>query len=119
MKGVFQILLCWLVGNALSAIADNYISGNIIGMVLLFLALKLKLFEAESVRGVAKFLLGTMALFFIPFGVGIVESFDLISENLVPIITATIISTFAVIICCGWVFQYLNRRNRRKEVNNG
>ena len=118
MKGIFQILLSWLVGNALSALADNYISGNIIGMMLMFVALKTGLFSTDSVRPVAKFLLGTMALFFVPFGVGIVNSFDLIADNALAITTATVVSTFAVIVATGWTMQYLNRRNKRKEVNH-
>lgn len=85
-------------------------------MVLMFIALKSRLFEAESVRPVAKFLLGTMALFFVPFGVGIINSFDLIADNALAIVTATVVSTFAVIVATGWCLQYLNRRNRREEV---
>ena len=115
LKGIFQILLCWLVGNVLSALADNYISGNIIGMMLMFVALKTGVFSADSVRPVAKFLLGTMALFFVPFGVGIVNSFDLIADNALAITTATVVSTFAVIVATGWTMQYLNRRIRERR----
>lgn len=86
-------------------------------MMLMFVALKTGIFSADSVRPVAKFLLRTMALFFVPFGVGIVNSFDLIADNALAITTATVVSTFAVIVSAGWTMQYINRRNRRKEVN--
>ena len=36
MNGIFCILLCWVVGQAASLCIDNYISGNIVGMILLF-----------------------------------------------------------------------------------
>ena len=89
---------------------DGYISGNIIGMLLLFALLCAGIVKGETVRPAAKFLLGTMALFFIPFGVGLIDSYELIMDNIVPISVATIVSTFAVIAVVGWVFQLVNRR---------
>ena len=35
MLGLFYILLFWLIGNALSILTGGYVSGNIIGMILL------------------------------------------------------------------------------------
>lgn len=110
MKGVLVILACWLTGNLLSMAIDGYISGNIIGMLLLFLLLCAGIVKGETVRPAAKFLLGTMALFFIPFGVGLIESYEVIMDNIVAIVAATVVSTFAVIVVVGWVFQLLNKR---------
>ena len=109
MKGVFIILLCWLVGNGMSIAIDGYISGNIIGMLLLFALLCAGVVKGETVRPAAKFLLGTMALFFVPFGVGLIDSYEVIMDNAVAIIVATVVSTFAVIAAVGWVFQLLNK----------
>lgn len=109
MKGVFVILLCWLVGNGMSIAIDGYISGNIIGMLLLFVLLCAGVVKGETVRPAAKFLLGTMALFFVPFGVGLIDSYKVIMDNAVAIIVATVVSTFAVIAAVGWVFQLLNK----------
>lgn len=110
MKGVLVILACWLVGNLLSMAIDGYISGNIIGMLLLFALLCAGVVKGETVRPAAKFLLGTMALFFIPFGVGLIESYEVIMDNIVAIAVATVVSTFAVIVAVGWAFQLLNKR---------
>ena len=82
MTGLFQILLFWLIGNALSLISGGYVSGNIIGMILLFAALCLRWVRAETVRPAARFLLGAMALFFVPYGVGLMDSYRVILENL-------------------------------------
>ena len=110
MNGVLVILACWLVGNLLSMAIDGYISGNIIGMLLLFTLLCAGVVKGETVRPAAKFLLGTMALFFIPFGVGLIESYGVIMDNVVAIVVATVVSTFAVIVAVGWTFQLLNRK---------
>ena len=110
MNGVLVILVCWLVGNLLSMAIDGYISGNIIGMLLLFTLLCAGVVKGETVRPAAKFLLGTMALFFIPFGVGLIESYGVIMDNVMAIVVATVVSTFAVIVAVGWTFQLLNRK---------
>lgn len=47
--GLFYILLCWVAGNALARLTGDYVSGNIIGMVLLFVALRMKIVPAERV----------------------------------------------------------------------
>lgn len=111
MKGLFVILICWLAGNLLSMLIDGYLSGNIIGMLLLFTLLCCGVVEKQTVQGVAKFLLGTMALFFVPFGVGLMDSYGVIIDNITAIVVATIVSTFGVIVAVGWMFQLLNRRN--------
>lgn len=112
MKGVFVILACWLAGNLLSMVIEGYISGNIIGMLLLFALLCAGVVKGETVRPAAKFLLGTMALFFIPFGVGLIESYEVIMDNIWAIVVATVVSTFAVIVAVGWAFQLLNKRRQ-------
>ncbi len=113
MKGLFYILLCWVAGNAASYCIDNYISGNIIGMILMFAALRFKIFDPEAVRPAAKFLLGTMSLFFVPFGVGLMVSYRNILDNVWAIVIASLVSTIAVLLAAGWTFQTLNRHNNR------
>lgn len=75
-------------------------SGNIIGMILLFAALCLRWVRAETVRPAARFLLGAMALFFVPYGVGLMDSYRVI----------------LVLIVAGQTFQSLNRRARLRHI---
>lgn len=110
MTGIFYILLFWLIGNGLSLATGNYVSGNIIGMILLFASLCLRWVKAETVRPAAKFLLGAMALFFVPYGVGLMDSYRVILDNLWAIVVSGIVSTIIVLLVSGWTFQSLNRR---------
>ena len=112
MVGLFIILCCWLAGNLLSALVDGYVSGNIIGMVLLFLLLIFRIVKAETVRPAAKFLLGTMALFFIPYGVGLIESYHVILDNLWAIVIAATLSTVVVLLVSGHTFQLFSRKKK-------
>ena len=82
-------------------------SGNIIGMILLFAALCLRWVRAETVRPAARFLLGAMALFFVPYGVGLMDSYRVILENLWAILVSGIVSTILVLIVAGQTFQSL------------
>ncbi len=111
MVGLFYIMLCWLVGNVISHLIGGYVSGNIIGMMLLFAALSLRWVKADSVRPTAKFLLGNMALFFIPYGVGLVESYQVVLDNIWAIVTAAVLSTVVVLFVSGQIFQALRRRD--------
>lgn len=110
MTGILAILLCWCIGNLISMLIGGYVSGNIIGMMLLYAALHFRVVKAVSVAPAAKFLLGIMALFFVPFGVGLMVSYDTIVEHLAAVCVAGAVSTVLVIAVTGAVFQKMNRR---------
>lgn len=116
MPGLFYILLFWLTGNALSILTGGYVSGNIIGMILLFAALCMRWVKAETVRPAARFLLGAMALFFVPYGVGLMDSYRVILDNLWAIVVSGIVSTIIVLLVTGLTFQSLNRRSRLRRI---
>ena len=118
MSGLFYILLFWLMGNALSILTGGYVSGNIIGMILLFAALCLHWVKAETVRPAARFLLGAMALFFVPYGVGLTYSYRVILDNLWAIVISGIASTIIVLLVTGQTFQSLNRRSRLRRIRH-
>ena len=118
MTGLFFILLFWLAGNALSALTGGYVSGNILGMILLFAALCLRWVRPETVRPAARFLLGAMALFFVPYGVGLMDSYRVIADNLWAIVVSGILSTLVVLLVTGRTYQSLDRRSRFKRIQH-
>ena len=109
------ILLFWLLGNALSDLTGNIVSGNVLGMLLLFAALKLRLLNPDTVRPAARFLTSNMALCFVPFGVGLIVSYRAITDNLWAIALSAALSTVLVIVCTGHVTQWLYRNGRKKD----
>ena len=110
MLGLFYILLFWLIGNAIAYFTGCCISGNVIGMILLFAALCTGVVKAHRVRPAARFLLGSMALFFVPFGVGLMVSYERILQHLWAILAASIVSTLLVLVGVGWTFQKICRK---------
>lgn len=116
MTGLFIILFFWLAGNALSLATGSYVSGNIIGMILLFAALCLRWVRPETVRPAARFLLGSMALFFVPYGVGLMDSYGSLLANGWAILVSASVSTVVVLLVAGKTFQHLNRRARMRRI---
>lgn len=110
MLGFFHILLFWTIGNTISYLTGNYISGNVLGMILLFGALRAGIVKAHRVRPAARFLLGSMGLFFVPFGVGLMVSYDLIAQHFWAIFIASVVSTLLVLLTTGGIFQKLLHR---------
>ena len=102
LAGLFYILFCWALGNGVSLL--------IVGMILLFAFLCLHIVDAEMIRPAARFLLGAMALFFIPYGVGLMVSYEVLLDNFWAIVISGGVSTMLVLVCVGRVFQKLNKK---------
>ena len=81
LAGLFYILFCWALGNGVSLLI-----------------------------GAARFLLGAMALFFIPYGVGLMVSYEVLLDNFWAIVISGGVSTMLVLVCVGRVFQKLNKK---------
>ena len=70
----------------------------------------LHIVDAEMIRPAARFLLGAMALFFIPYGVGLMVSYEVLLDNFWAIVISGGVSTMLVLVCVGRVFQKLNKK---------
>ena len=109
MMGILTILICWAIGELIAMLLGGYVSGNIIGMLLLYAALHFKIVKPQTVAPTAKFLLTTMALFFVPFGVGLINSYTILIDHWFAISIAAIVSTLAVIIVTAFVYVKLRK----------
>ena len=114
MVGIMWILIFWLAGNVVSNLTGNIVSGNVLGMLLLFAALKLRAVDPDTVKPAAKFLTSNMALCFVPFGVGLIISYRAIADNVWAIAVAVAVSTVLVLISTGRTMQRLYK-NREKQ----
>lgn len=76
------ILSIWVIGEYISSFIQGIIliPGSIVGMLLLFLLLQFKVLDLSSIENVSGFFLDNMAIFFIPAGVSLIKSLDLIRE---------------------------------------
>jgi len=109
MIGIFILLFFYVLGTVLSALIGNFIPGSILGMLLLFVSLVLKIVKPEQVRSAVAFFLDNMMLFFIPLGVGLISSYTLIGKYLTAIVVASLISTVLIIAVVGLIAQKMEK----------
>ncbi len=87
------ILIFTLLGELVSMILPFSFPGSLIGLLLLFLALVLKIIKVEDIKDVSSFLQKNMAFLFVPLGVGILNYFDYIQMHWLSIVLILVIST--------------------------
>jgi holin-like protein len=104
------ILLAFnLVGEALVRIIGVPVPGNVVGMVLLAVALRRGWIAFDTVRPASDVLLRNLALFFVPPGVGLMLFFDLLADEWVAIVVANVVGLMAVLVVVGLVQERLER----------
>ena len=116
MKYVFQfarIMGFCLAGELLHGLLPLPIPAGIYGLVLLAAALLTGAVKIEQVKQTGDFLSSLFPLLFIPTVAGVMEEWDLISTNLIPILIALVPVTWAVMAAAGKVTQTLMDRRER------
>lgn len=115
LAGIFIVLLFYALGEAVGWLIQGFIPGSVIGMILLFTALCLKLVKPGQIKPVARFLCDNMALFFVPAGVGIINTMDILSRHWQTILTACAVSTVLVIIIVASIQQWFEKRRKTQK----
>ena len=112
------ILGIWAVGELVSSLLSNIITmpGTIIGMIILFLLLQFKIMKEETIKDVADFLLGNMAIFFVPAGVSLIYSLGLITENMLVLLLSGTVATIIIMIVTGKTVEIMiNKKDKSSE----
>lgn len=114
MKVLLQfliILIFTLLGELIASILPFSFPGSLIGLILLFLALLLKLVKVSDIKDVSSFLQKNMAFLFVPLGVGILNYFDYIKLHWVSIVLILIVSTTLTLM----ITAYIAKRGVKNE----
>lgn len=119
IRGFAVLLSFQLLGELATRGFGWPVPGNVVGMALLLVALMLGLVRLEWVTEAAELLLTHMALLFVPVGVAVMLYFDVIAREWLPIVAATVLSTFVVIAVTGHVTQGLAKEPRDGEGGDG
>lgn len=119
IRGFAVLLSCQLLGEIAVRGFDWPVPGNVVGMALLLAALMLGVVRLEWVTEAAELLLTHMALLFVPAGVGVMLYFDLLAREWLPILTATLLSTFVVLAVTGHLAQGLEKVAPEEEGEHG
>lgn len=91
----------------------------ILGIISLFLLLKLKIIKEDWVKDFCKFITKHMILFFIPIFVGIINYFDLLKDNLGVIFSVIFLTTTLMIALIGLLIENLIKHKRLRRIKRG
>ncbi|PBH13446.1 CidA/LrgA family protein [Clostridioides difficile] len=113
------ILSIWVIGEYISSFIQGIIliPGSIVGMLLLFLLLKFKVLDLSSIENVSGFFLDNMAIFFIPAGVSLIKSLDLIRENVLVLLLVICLSTLIVMYTTGIIVEKMIKKKEEGQKN--
>lgn len=112
--GQFLIIMGFtLVGEALQRLLPLPIPASVYGLLLLFAALCLGAVKLEQVREAGDFLRSLLPLLFISPIAGVLEHWELIKGNLIPMLAMVVVSTVLVFAVSGRIAQYLMKKEGR------
>lgn len=103
-----------LISKVIELLVPFTMPSSVIGLVLLFVALCLKIVKLEQVEKVGDALVDNIGLFFVPAGISVINSFELLKANFVLDILLIFISTVLLLLGTGWVTQLLLKFNTKK-----
>ena len=115
IPAILAILPCQLAGEATSRALGLPLPGPVLGMLLMIAGFALIPGLLALVRPVAQSLLANLSLLFVPAGVGIVGHLDRLGGQLLPILTAIVLSTILAIAVGALTFAGVARLTGNAE----
>ncbi|MFD2729253.1 antiholin-like murein hydrolase modulator LrgA [Enterococcus camelliae] len=104
-----------LISKIIELLLPFTMPSSVIGLVLLFVALCLKIVKLEQVEKVGNALVDNIGLFFVPAGISVINSFDILKAHFLLDILLIFISTILLLVGTGWVSQLLLKFNPQKH----
>lgn len=111
LKQFLIILAISFLGEVIKSVLPLPIPASIYGMVLLFAGLMTGVIKLESVKETGTFLIEIMPVMFIPAGVGLMNSWHMLSGIVGPVSVITILTVITVMVATGWISQLIIRRS--------
>lgn len=106
----------YLIGEFLVQITNIPVPGNIVGLLLLLICLCTKIIKPRQIETISNFFLDHLAFFFLPAGVGLMNSFGVIKANIAQILIVCIATTAITIAATGRIVQFVaNKIQAKKE----
>lgn len=99
MNIIYQITLIFFfsfLGDSIQKLTEVAIPGNIIGLLLLFLALHFKLIKIKDIEKTASFLQKNMGILFVPVTVGLMQYLDILKEHGLSLFIILLLSTLSI-----------------------
>ncbi|MEH6470317.1 MAG: CidA/LrgA family protein [Halopseudomonas sp.] len=109
IRGFTQILLFWILGESLQFLTNMPISGNVLGMLLLFGWLMLRQRVSLGLEQSSQALIAQLSLLLLPGGVGLFFLGERMQGQWFPVLSATIVGTLLSMVLCILLMKWLTR----------
>ncbi len=113
-KEFMYILIFSILGEMITKAICLPFPRSVIGMLLLFLSLELKIIELKKIEKVGNFLLANLAILFIPASVGIMTKFNLIKNIWLSFLLLNVITTVISLILIAKIVEFIKNRFESK-----
>lgn len=107
LKQFAIILFICFIGELAHKIFHLPVPGNVIGMLILLIALCTKTIKLSDIEEASNFMLNHLAFFFVPAGVGLITCLDILKQNFISLFSIILISTIIVMASTGLTVQLL------------
>lgn len=104
-----------LIGNWIQDILSLSIPGSVIGMLLLFFLLKLKIIKFAWIKEGTQLILNHLTLFFIPVTIGFINYLELFTGRGILLLLTALFSTALVMGLSGAISQRLASRKETQH----
>lgn len=110
------LLAVCLAGEFITSLLPFKFSASVVSMLILLALLCTRAVRYENIKTTSDFLLGNMALMFVPLGVSLLEYLDIISANLVLFAVIVLITTPVVYGAAALIAQaVINYQDKKGE----
>lgn len=103
------IIVISMMGELLKELLPFSMPASIYGLLIMLIALGTGIVKVKDVKNASDFLLEIMPILFIPSTVGLMESWGILRDILVPVLIVCIIGTIVVMVITGGVTQFVIR----------
>ncbi len=98
LKQFSIIMTITLVGELLKELLPFMVPASIYGLFLMLVLLITGLLKVEQIKDTSDFLLDIMPIMFVPASVGLMDSWGILQDILVPVLVVSVFGTLIVMI---------------------
>lgn len=116
MIGEFAIILAiTYISSIISKYTPIPIPGPVIGILLLFILLNFKILKVENIKNATNLMLTNLAFLFLPPGVGLLKSINILANNWHKLFFVVVITTIITLVVTGWSVQFIIKRKEEAK----
>ncbi|MBQ7955963.1 MAG: CidA/LrgA family protein [Lachnospiraceae bacterium] len=119
IKQLLIILLVSFIAEAMEYFIPLPVAASVYGLILMLLGLMTHIIPLEKVEGTADYLVGIMALMFVPPTVGIMATVDELKQMGVALVVISAVTTLIIMVVTGKVAQFILNKKKKSEGGNG